>query len=186
MKDEQIIALFFARSEEAISALWEKYGSYCHTIAHNILQTDEDAEECVSDAFLAAWNAIPPQKPKNLAAFLGKITRNKALSRYRQNTAERRGFGQTALALSELEECVSGDSRVEEIIDRMAVTDTIRRFLKSLPTMKRQIFLQRYWYFCSTREIAGFHGISESKTSTILHRMRKQLKTQLEKEGILL
>lgn len=186
MKDEQILDLYFARSEEAIAATREKYGSYCHTIACNILQSAEDAEECVSDAFLAAWNAIPPQKPNNLAAFLGKITRNKALSRYRQESAQRRGAGQTELALSELEECISSRGQVEEIIDQMAVTDAIHRFLKPQPTLKRQIFLQRYFYLCSVREIAAFHGITESKTNAILHRMRKQLKAQLEKEGILL
>ena len=117
MRDHEIIELYWARNESAIAATAEKYGSYCHTIAYNILRNKEDAEECANDTYLGAWNSIPPQRPNRLSIYLGKITRNLALNRYKRCTAQKRGHGQVALALSELEACVPAEGNVEQAIE---------------------------------------------------------------------
>ena len=121
MNDQEIIALYWAKQERAISATAEKYGSYCHTIAYNILYDHFEAEECVNDTYLGAWNSIPPQRPNRLAAFLGKITRNLALNRYKRNHAAKRGRGQVEIALSELENCIPDVKGVEQEIGRAHV-----------------------------------------------------------------
>lgn len=113
MRDHEIIELYWARNESAITATAEKYGNYCHTIAYNILHSKEDAEECSNDTYLGAWSSIPPQRPNRLSIYLGKITRNLALNRYKRYTAEKRGHGQVVLALSELEACVPSEATVE-------------------------------------------------------------------------
>ena len=183
MDDQQIIDLYWGRSQEAIAATAEQYGRYCQAIAGRILGSREDGEECVNDAYLRAWNAIPPQRPDSLAAFLGAITRNLALDRYRSAGAEKRGGGQTALALEELEGCLpAGGGWLE---DELALTDALNRFLASLPPQVRVIFLRRYWYFCSVREIAAACRISEGKVKMTLMRTRRKLKAYLEKEEIL-
>ena len=184
MDDQNIIALYWARSETAISETAQKYGGYCFSIAKNILTNHEDAEESVNDTYLTAWNAMPPRRPPALAAFLGKITRNLALDRYRYLTAEKRGGTETALALEELKDCVSGTETPQGQLDAKEVTAVIRAFLDRQPEMQRNIFLRRYWHMSSIRDIATAYSMSESKVTSLLFRQRKQLKTMLEKAGI--
>lgn len=186
MRDHEIVDLYWKRSETAITATSAKYGSYCHTISYNILNNEEDAEECVNDTWLGAWKSMPPQRPNRLAAYLGKITRNLSINRYKQYTAERRGGGQTELALAELEDCVPASTMVEQVVEEKTLVDAINRFLYAQPEQKRNIFIRRYWYLYSIRDIASVYGMSESKVASLLFRMRNELKNHLEKEGIAL
>lgn len=184
MDDNQIIELYLTRSENAISETITKYGRYCHTIAFNILHNSEDSEECVNDTYMKAWEIIPPQRPKRLAVFLGKITRNLSLNRYNLYTAGKRGYGQVSLALDELSECILASDNVEHVADDLMLTDTLNNFLASLPEEARKIFMRRYWYFSPVKEIAYDFGISESKVKMSLLRARARLKELLQKEGI--
>lgn len=184
MEDRQIIELYWARSETAISETAKKYGNYCHQIAYHILCCREDSEECVNDTWLKTWEAIPPTRPERLSAFLGKITRNLALQRYEKYNAVRRGEGQTALALHELEECIPARENVERIVDDLALTEILNEFLAGLPAETRRIFVRRYWHLRSVKEIAGEYRISESKVKVTLFRARRKLRQLLEKEGI--
>lgn len=186
MEDERIIELYWARSEDAISETSNKYGSYCRQIAWNILYSSEDSEECVNDTYLRVWNTIPPHKPNKFSAFLGRITRNLALDRYKKLTADKRGNGQVTLALDELAECIPSADNTESAADDIALTDVLNRFLASLPAEKRKIFMRRYWYLSRIKEIAADFGMSESKVKMILMRTRNELKEILEKEGIVL
>lgn len=186
MEDNQIIQLYFDRSEDAISQTAVKYGKYCHTIAYNILHNFEDSEECVNDTYWKAWGIIPPRRPKKLAAFLGKITRNLSLDVYRHYTADKRGGGEMAIALDELGDCVSSLVSMDDYTNEMVLVDTLNRFLASLSAEHRKIFMRRYWYISSVKEIADDYGITESKVKMSLLRSRNQLKAVLEKEGIAL
>lgn len=186
MEDGKILELFWNRSESAIEETSKQFGKYCYSISYRILGSDEDAEECVNDTWLAAWDSIPPQRPNCLSVFLGKITRNLSLNRYRQQKAKKRGQGQAELALAELEDCVPAPNRVEQVVDEMILTAILETFLRSQSQMKRNIFIRRYWYFSTIREIAVDYGISESKATSLLHRMRKELRVYLEQEGIAL
>jgi len=186
MEDDQIIRLYWRRSEEAIAETAVKYGIYCKSIAYGILRNSEDTEECVTDTYLRAWNVIPPQKPKSLSAFLGKITRNLALSRYRKNTAKFRGGNQVKLAFEELNQAIPSPVSIDSITEEKELIHTLEAFLWSLSKEKRQVFLLRYWYFRSLKEISVQLQLSESKVRSMLYRMRKDLKTHLEREGIYL
>lgn len=186
MEDHEIIGLYWERSEEALAATAEKYGAYCRAIAYNILRSDADAEECVNDAYFGAWNAIPPGKPENLAAFLGKLTRNSALNRWKQARAKKRWAGQTELALSELEDCVPAVVSVEQSVEDGVLTAALNSFLYAQTQPKRNIFIRRYWYLSPIRDIAKEYGMSQSKVKSMLFRMRGELKTFLEKEDFLL
>lgn len=184
MKDHEIIDLYWARNETAIVRTSEKYGSYCHTISYNILNNDEDAEECVNGTWLGAWKSMPPQHPSKLATYLGKITRNLSLNRLKQYTTEKRGGTQTDLALSELEDCIPSSTTTEQIAEEHELVATINRFLYSQPAQKRNVFIRRYWYLYPIQDIARAYAMSESKVVSMLFRMRSELKTHLEKEGI--
>ena len=184
MEDEEIYQLYWKRSEQAITATHEKYGGWCQGIAYRILNAREESEECVSDTYFTVWNRIPPQKPRIFRAWLGKITRNLALDRYRYLTAEKRGGTETALALEELNNCVSGTETPEGQLNAKEVTLVIRAFLDGQPEPQRSIFLRRYWHMSSIRDIAAAYSMSESKVTSLLFRQRKQLKTMLEKAGI--
>ena len=155
-------------------------------IAFSILHNAEDAEECVNDAYLAAWNSIPPHRPERVAAFLGKITRNVSLNRWKQYNAQKRGEGQTELALSELEECIPAKTGIEQAVEDELLTWSIEKFLYSQPRLKRNLFIRRYWYISSIQELADEYGMSESKVKSLLFRMRKKLKHHLAKEDIIL
>ena len=183
MKDEDIIGLFWKRDETAISETSEKYGPYCRKIAENILFNPEDEEECLNDTWLCAWKTIPPKRPNRLSTYLGKITRNLALNLFRKKKTEKRGGGQTELVLSELSECVSSPENVETSVEERELVSAIEKFLWKQPEEKRNIFIRRYWHLCSINEIAKIYGISESKTASVLFRMRNELKNFLKKEG---
>ena len=183
LEDQEIIQLFWNRSENAIIQTTEKYGKYCFTIAWNILYNREDSDECVNDTFLHAWNAIPPQKPGILKAFLGKITRNLALNRYESYHTLKRGAGQVSYCLEELAECIADTSDTESVVDRMALTECLNNFLATLKAEERTIFVRRYWYVCSVSDIAKDYGYSESKIKMTLLRTRNKLKEALEREG---
>ena len=183
MEDERIVELFWARDESAIQQTAAKYGGYVRTIAKNILRSDEDSEECVNDAFLSVWNAIPPERPRSLQAFLGKITRNIALDRYRANNAEKRGGGNAALAIEELRELTDSSQLENSAIDRIVLKKALEDFLKGLSDEERRIFLKRYWYFMSVKEIASEMSLGESKVKMVLLRCRGALRQKLQKEG---
>lgn len=183
MEDEAIVTLYWQRSEEAIARTDQKYGRYCHAIAYNILQDHQDSDECVNDTYLSLWEIIPPRRPSLLSALLAKITRNHALDRCKYNRAEKRGGGQVALALDELSECV-GKSE-EDYLEGRALTELLNNFLTELPQKSREVFLLRYWYICSVKQIGDKLGLLESNVKMTLLRSRKQLRSLLEKEGIL-
>ena len=184
MDDKQIIALYPARAEEAISETAAKYGKLCRRIANNILGNDQDSEECVNDTWLNTWNAIPPRRPRKLSAFLGKITRNLSLDRYRRDRAEKRGGGQTAQIFEELSDCLPGADSTEAIIEQLALTELLNRFLSSLTPENRKCFMRRYWYFSSVSEIARDYGMTESKVKMSLLRSRNKLRELMDKEGM--
>lgn len=186
MEDEKIIDLYWARQETAIIETDRKYGGYCRTISIHILNSQEDSEECVNDTWLRAWDSMPPKRPDFLAAFLGKIVRNLSISRYRMNHARKRGSGETDLLLMELEECIPSGKSVEEEIEGKETAAAIDRFLEGIDAESRNIFVRRYFYVDSIREIAERFEISESKVKSQLFRLRNRLKDHLEKEGIAL
>lgn len=183
MDDSAIVQLYFDRSEDAISETDRKYGPYCYTIAHNILANKEDAEESVSDTYLAAWNTMPPRRPSILSTFLGKITRRLSIDRWRIRTAYKRGGGELPLALDELSECVSGGETPEQTLMRRQLALRFNQFLQGLPETERSVFLCRYWYVDSIAQIAAQFGFTESKVTSMLHRTRGKLRTWLQKEG---
>lgn len=185
MDDQGIIDLYFQRSEDAISETDRKYGGYCYSIAYNILTNNEDAEESVSDTYLAAWNAMPPRRPSILATFLGKITRHLSIDRWRSRNAAKRGGGEIILALEELGECTSDGQTVEQAYQRKQLAAVCNRFLESLPETERKVFLCRYWYLDSIPDIEAYFGFSDSKVKSMLHRTRGKLRAVLEKEGLL-
>ncbi|MBQ2676531.1 MAG: RNA polymerase sigma factor [Clostridia bacterium] len=184
MDDKQIIGLYLKRNEAAISETQNKYGRYCHYIAYNILGSDQDAEECVNDTCHKVWYSIPPEQPHNFSAFIAKITRNLALDKYRKYAAKKRIDSQTALALDELSECIPSPCDVESVADKMDLSDALSRFIKSLSPQSRKVFVRRYWYLSSIKEIAEDYNISESKVKMLLLRTRNKLKLFLEKEGV--
>ena len=184
MDDNAIMDLYWARSEKAISETAARYGSYCYSIAYNILSNREDSEESVNDTYLAAWNNMPPKRPSLLGAFLGKLTRYISLDRWKQRSRLKRGGGEVPLCLDELEDCVSGRESTEDDVIRKETIASVNRFLDSLSETERRIFLCRYWYLDSVDAIADRFGFSQSKTASILHRIRGKLNKQLEKEGL--
>ncbi len=184
MENGSIVELYWTRSEDAILETEKKYGRYCLQISYNILKNNEDAKECVNDTYVNAWNAIPPNRPQRLSTFLGKITRNLSLQRYRKNCTAKRGGGQVPLVLDELEDCIPTISDVDHAIDEKVLSDVLSEFLMTLQKTERIVFVRRYWYLCSIKDIARMHGMSESKAKSILYRTRNKLKTHLKKEGI--
>ncbi len=186
MDDNKIIELYMARSEDAISETSKKYGRYCHYIAYSILHDDEDSAECVNDTYLRAWNSIPPKHPNRLQTFLGKITRNLSLNKREMLSAEKRGNGQASMILDELSECIPSQEDTASTVDSMVIKDVLDSFLDELPVEARKIFVRRYWYMSSVKEIADEYGLSESKVTVTLFRTRCKLKALLEREGIIL
>lgn len=183
MEDSQIIELYWQRSENAITETSGKYGKLLRRIAMNIVGNFSDAEECENDTYVAAWNAIPPTRPGVLSAFLGKIARNIALNRYEYNKAKKRNH-EFDLVLSELEECIAGADNVEERMQEGELAAMLDEFLEGLKKETRMIFVRRYWYSDSVKEIAGRMRISESKVKTVLFRTRKELQDYLAERGV--
>lgn len=184
MKDSQIVELYWNRDEAALAETQRKYGQYCYAIASSILQDPGDAEEVVNDAYHGAWNAIPPHRPAMLSTFLGKITRRLALKRLRYRSAERRGGGEVLTALEEYEEWIPDGRRIDEGMEVEELAEILNRFLASLPETERRVFLCRYWYFDSIRDIASRFGFTQSKVKVMLMRTRDKLRLRLKKEGI--
>ena len=182
MEDQGIIALFFDRSEQAIAETDKKYGGYCYSIAYNILFNREDSEECVNDTYLAAWNTIPPRRPNFLNAFLAKMTRHISIDRWRKRSAKKRGGGEIFLALEELEDCVDSSSTETEY-EKKELSRVLNQFLSSLPETERNVFLCRYWYLDSIQTISEVSGFSQSKVTSMLHRLRGKLRKKLSEEG---
>lgn len=183
MEDSQIIGLYLQRNTDAISETAKKYGTYCLAIAERILHNTEDAEECVNDTWLQAWNAIPPQNPKVLRLFLAKITRNLSYDRLEARNAKKRGGGEIALILDELEECIGGGMDPESAYEAKELRECIRHFVRSLPEREGNVMIRRYFFAESVAEIAKRYGLSENNVMVILCRTRKKLKTHLKKEG---
>ena len=186
MNDSQIVALYFDRDQRAIEETAAKYGNYCYSITHNILQDKEDAEEAVSDTYLALWDAIPPHKPVMLRTFLGKIARRTALKKWEKNCTQKRGGGEVALALEDLSEYLSGGTTPEAAIEMAELTQILNAFLRKLPQEERQVFVCRYWYLDPIADISKRFGYSQSKVKSMLSRTRKKLRATLTKEGITL
>ena len=183
MDDQRIIELYFERNEQAIEETQKKYGAYCHTVASAILTDMRDAEECVNDTYLHAWNAIPPTRPNIFSAFLAKITRNLALTRYRANHRQKQGGGSIPLALEELQN-VLPDPTGGNLADDVHLRDTLNAFLRGLPATSRDLFLRRYWFLHSISQIAAETGMKESRVKMILLRTRERLREHLLREGI--
>jgi len=182
--DEKIVELYWQRDERAIRETRMKYGRYCYSIAYNILHNTEDAQECENDTYLGAWNSMPPQKPSLLSSFLGAISRRVSLDRWRRKSAAKRGGGETALSLNELEECIPSGKSIEESIDTARLAELISLFLQTLPDEESMVFLRRYWYFDSIDTICKRFGYGESKVKMTLFRTRQKLLERLEKEGV--
>lgn len=184
MDDNEILDLYFARSEQAIMETDQKYGPYCYSIANHILQSPSDAEESVNDTYYSAWKLIPPRRPQRFSTFLGKLTRNLSIDRWRKNTAGKRGGGETQLVLDELAECVAGEETPEAELLRKELTATLNRFLRALPERDRMVFLLRYYYASTQPEITQRTGLSANQIKYILQRTRKKLADTLKKEGL--
>lgn len=184
MNDNEILDLYFARSEQAIVQTDHKYGPYCFSIASHILSNPSDAEESVNDTYYTAWKLMPPQRPQRLSTFLGKLTRNLSIDRWRKNTAGKRGGGETQLLLDELEECVAGCESPETDLLRKELATALNRFLYQLPREERSIFILRYYYANPLFEITQKTGLSSNRVKYILKKTRKDLAETLEKEGL--
>lgn len=182
MDDEGIIALFFSRSEQALSETRNRYGRMIRRIAGNLLPSAEDVEECENDTYLGLWNAIPPEHPDPFAAYIARIARNNALSRRRYTAAEKRRGDAYALSLEELEEILPSSSP-EDLVSSRELGRSIDRFLSSVNSDARVLFLRRYWFGDSVQTLAKEFGIGENAVSARLSRLRKRLKTFLEQEG---
>lgn len=184
MKDADIVELYLARSEAAIRETQTKYSRYLGAIAMRILADESDADEVVSDTYLAAWNAIPPHAPENLAAFLGKLTRQLAIKRWRKRNARKRG-GETELALEELGECVPSGEDPEREAQARELGGVLNDFVAALPDTERRVFLCRYWHLDPIDDICRRFGFSRSKVKSMLARTRKKLRKHLIEEGII-
>ena len=183
MDDSEIVQMFFERSENALHEVSRKYGAYCMTIARNILGNHEDAEECVNDTYMRAWNSIPPNNPPFLGAYLGRITKNLALNSARAKRSGKRGGSEETVSFDELDEFLSGSYSVENESERQEILNAINAFLENLPAKNRQIFVARYWQYYKLSELCVRFGMSESSVAVNLSRTRKKLKGYLMKRG---
>ena len=182
MEDSQIIGLYFKRDEAAISETETKYGVFCHSIALNILSVNADADECVNDTYLQAWNSIPPQKPDKLGAWLGKVVRNIAFNLWKKNHRKKRYTGMDQL-LNELEDCIPSPITVEREIEEQELTEVINTWLASLSQDERILFMRRYWNGETVALLAQENGMSPANMAKRMYRLRQNLKSKLEMEG---
>ena len=181
MDDSRIVELFWQRSEDAIGAAEKAYGGLCRMIARNLLHNGEDVQECVNDTWHSLWNAIPPERPDKLLPFVAKITRNLAMKRLRyQNAAKRKAV---TVSFNELDACIPDGQTVEMALEGKAMSRLIDAFLDTLDEESRNLFLRRYWFFDSVKQLARTFGMSESKVKVKLFRMREALKKYLETEA---
>jgi len=186
VQDNQIIELYNARDERAIAETAQKYGSYCQSIAQNILRNMQDSEECVNDTWLQTWNSIPPACPTVLKTYVGRITRNLSLNRYKANHRQKRGGGEVVLALEELGEVSAQENDVQSQMERLMFADALNHFLWSLPERECNIFIRRYYHLDEVDAIAKRYSLSRANVFKILSRTRQSLKAFLEKEGFAL
>ncbi len=185
MEDGKIIALYWAREQAALDQTQRKYGSYLTRVAYNILASREDSEESVNDTYLAAWNAMPPHRPDCLCAFLSKLTRRISIDLLRKRESLKRGGSQYAVSLSELSECLPGGKDTEQAAEGKLLAAAMADFVEALPEKTRRIFLGRYYFLDSIREVARYCGVTEANAKVILHRTRQALRVHLEQEGFL-
>ena len=183
MKDSEIVRLFLKRDESALDEVSAKYGKFCMSIAENILKNPADSEECVNDAYMKVWESIPPANPELLSAFLAKITKNLALNRYKAEHAEKRGGNSIALSFDELDNYVSGTNSIESDAEVKELLAAVNDFLDELPKKNRLLFVYRYWHCYSTPKLAVRFMMSEHNVIVTLGRIRKKLKTYLQKRG---
>ena len=183
MEDRKIIGLFFERSEQAIAALSEKYGDLCHKVSYNILSDAMDAEECVNDAYLGAWNTIPPQNPNPLITYLCRIVRNLSVKRYHYNTAKKRNSHYDK-ALDELEKCIPAATSVEAELEAKELARILDEFLDSLSRENRVMFMRRYWFSESVTDIAALFHMNSHAVTVRLSRVRDKLRNYLEERGV--
>ena len=183
MEDEGIIGLYWQRSEQAIEETRTKYGSYCYGIAFHLLRSPEDAEETVSDTYHAAWNAMPPERPRSLRAWLGKVVRNLSLKRWDREHRQKRDAGLTTL-LSELGDCLPAPDTVEKTLEAKELSAAIDGWLAGLSKVDRQLFLRRYWYGAPLQDLARERKLPPARMAQKMLRLRQSLRKALEKEGI--
>jgi RNA polymerase sigma-70 factor (ECF subfamily) len=183
MQDDMIVSLYWKRDEAAIAETEQKYGKYLSAIAYHILSNWEDSKESVNDTYLKAWNSMPPHKPRVLSTYLSKITRQVSIDIFRKRNSGKRLASEYAVSLSELEECISAGDVTEQSVDVHLLAESISRFLRSLSPEASNIFVMRYYFMDSIREIADSYGMSQSKVKSMLHRTRIALKNHLEQEG---
>jgi len=183
MDDHKIVCLFLERNELALKEASQKYGAYCLKIAQNILGNHEDAEECVNDTYMRAWNSIPPNNPTSLGVFLGRITKNLSLDRARFRRREKRGGNTETISFDELEDFLSENNSVESESELNEIIEAINTFLRSLPAKKRLMFVARYWQCDKISEIAARYGMAESSVASSLSRTCRKLKDYLIKRG---
>lgn len=183
MEDGRIVALYFARDEQAIDQTQRKYGAYLHTIAYQILADLEDSQESVNDTYLAAWNSIPPHKPAVLSTYLGKLTRRISIDIFRRRNRLKRRDSEYAFSLSEMEDMISRDETPQQTLEAQLLGKCISDYLRSLPAESRNLFIGRYYYLDPLKEVARYCGMSEAKAKSLLYRIRCGLKDYLEKEG---
>ncbi len=182
MEDEAIITLFFQRDQRAIQELDKKYGKVCHALAHRLTGDRRDGEECVNQAYLGVWNAIPPHRPEALLAYVCKIVRNTALHVLEKARAAKRDGHN--LALEELADCLPAGETAESALEAGEVTRAIEDFLDGISQENRAIFLGRYWFAASYREIGERVGMSEKAVSVRLSRLRQKLRDFLKERGV--
>ena len=185
MNDDVLVQEILDRKETGLASAKQQYGSYCLYSARNILHSEQDAEECLNDTLLAAWNSIPPRKPENLKTYLGKLTREIAVDRWRKNMAQKRIAPDSIVPLDELEDMV-GEASVEESVEEAELSQLISVFLNTIPETERLLFIRRYWYYDSIQQICERYGFGKSKVTVTLMRTRKKLAKFLKKEGYLL
>lgn len=183
MEDERIVSLYWQRDESAIRETETKYSRYLIKIAYNILSDMEDSRESVNDTYLAAWNSMPPHRPGVLSTYLAKLTRRISIDRFRYRTREKRKQSEYELSLSELGDCVSGGNTTEEAVNVKLLADAIGIFLRLQSEEARNVFIGRYYFLDSVKDVAAYCGITESKCKTVLHRTRLALREYLIKEG---
>ena len=183
MDEKKIVDLFFERNETAISQLESKFGNYCFTIAKNILINFEDSQECVQDAYYKVWNSIPPKRPENFKAWLGKTVRNSALNILTKNHAQKRS-GKTEISFDELQDCIASEHTPETAMESSELGEIISNWLRTLSSEDRILFVRRYWFGERLKDIAEKKNIPEKKLSMKMYNLRKELKNALEKEGI--
>jgi len=183
MEDSRIVSLYWDRDETAIEQTDRKYGRYLTKIAYNILADREDSKESVNDTYLAAWDSMPPHRPDVLSTYLGKLTRRISIDLFRRKTSQKRGGGEYALSLQELEDCISGGNTTEQALDMQLLSETIAQYLRTVTEEARNVFIGRYYYLDPVKQIASYCRISESKVKILLYRTRQGLWEHLQKEG---